>query len=240
MANSPIFAPLKTETFKVDSVAQLVEHNTFNVGVLGSNPSGITSWDRREIISFVPFLFPNNLLLIRYINLNNSLCLAVRTINSSKVNFSGYIEPINFLFAKRSDLLYILSREVSLISAESSILSISPTLVLLLLKSLILLSRTTISRSASIFTALKSAASISSFSSSSLALVILLFEAVIRSIYCFLLVPVDRCSFLYTSRITSLNNTAASGFNVKSFRCSSNRLLASSALVLKPHSALQW
>ena len=42
MANSPIFAPLKTETFKVDSVAQLVEHNTFNVGVLGSNPSGIT------------------------------------------------------------------------------------------------------------------------------------------------------------------------------------------------------
>ena len=26
----------------VDLVAQLVEHNTFNVGVLGSNPSGIT------------------------------------------------------------------------------------------------------------------------------------------------------------------------------------------------------
>lgn len=25
-----------------DSVAQLVEHNTFNVRVLGSNPSGIT------------------------------------------------------------------------------------------------------------------------------------------------------------------------------------------------------
>jgi len=25
-----------------DSVAQLVEHYTFNVGVLGSNPSGIT------------------------------------------------------------------------------------------------------------------------------------------------------------------------------------------------------
>ena len=42
MVNSPIFAPLKTETSRVDSVAQLVEHNTFNVGVLGSNPSGIT------------------------------------------------------------------------------------------------------------------------------------------------------------------------------------------------------
>lgn len=27
---------------KGDSVAQLVEHNTFNVGVLGSSPSGIT------------------------------------------------------------------------------------------------------------------------------------------------------------------------------------------------------
>jgi hypothetical protein len=28
--------------FRVDLVAQLVEHNTFNVGVLGSSPSGIT------------------------------------------------------------------------------------------------------------------------------------------------------------------------------------------------------
>ena len=26
----------------VDSVAQLVEHNTFNVGVLGPSPSGVT------------------------------------------------------------------------------------------------------------------------------------------------------------------------------------------------------
>ena len=29
-----------------DSVAQLVEHNTFNVGVLGSNPSWITKGNR--------------------------------------------------------------------------------------------------------------------------------------------------------------------------------------------------
>ena len=28
---------------KVDLVAQLVEHNTFNVGALGSSPSGITN-----------------------------------------------------------------------------------------------------------------------------------------------------------------------------------------------------
>ncbi len=33
-----IFALLKTD----DSVAQLVEHNTFNVGVLGSSPSWVT------------------------------------------------------------------------------------------------------------------------------------------------------------------------------------------------------
>ena len=40
--NNSIFAPsLKKEN---DSVAQLVEHYTFNVGVLGSNPSGITGY----------------------------------------------------------------------------------------------------------------------------------------------------------------------------------------------------
>jgi hypothetical protein len=33
--------PLKKRT--VDLVAQLVEHNTFNVGALGSSPSGITA-----------------------------------------------------------------------------------------------------------------------------------------------------------------------------------------------------
>ena len=32
----------KVFQLKVDLVAQLVEHNTFNVGVLGSSPSGIT------------------------------------------------------------------------------------------------------------------------------------------------------------------------------------------------------
>ena len=34
--------------FKVDSLAQLVEHNTFNVGVLGSSPKRIT---KREVFS---------------------------------------------------------------------------------------------------------------------------------------------------------------------------------------------
>ena len=35
-----------TPFLKIDSVAQLVEHNTFNVGALGSSPSGITSLGR--------------------------------------------------------------------------------------------------------------------------------------------------------------------------------------------------
>ena len=39
--------PLK----KDDSVAQLVEHYTFNVGVLGSNPSGITKNPEIAMIS---------------------------------------------------------------------------------------------------------------------------------------------------------------------------------------------
>ena len=39
--NSIIFAHLFKENI-VDSVAQLVEHNTFNVGVMGSSPIGIT------------------------------------------------------------------------------------------------------------------------------------------------------------------------------------------------------
>ena len=32
----------KNGCMRLDSLAQLVEHNTFNVGVLGSSPSGIT------------------------------------------------------------------------------------------------------------------------------------------------------------------------------------------------------
>ena len=35
-----------------DSVAQLVEHYTFNVGVLGSNPSGITNGSLKTITKF--------------------------------------------------------------------------------------------------------------------------------------------------------------------------------------------
>ena len=37
-----------------DPLAQLVEHNTFNVGVLGSSPKRITT---RESLQGLPFLF---------------------------------------------------------------------------------------------------------------------------------------------------------------------------------------
>ena len=39
----PTFAPvIEKRLHKDDSLAQLVEHNTFNVGVLGSSPKRIT------------------------------------------------------------------------------------------------------------------------------------------------------------------------------------------------------
>jgi hypothetical protein len=40
----------KRKRLKYDSVAQLVEHNTFNVGVLGSNPSGITKNEYNALV----------------------------------------------------------------------------------------------------------------------------------------------------------------------------------------------
>ncbi len=45
--DAAIFAPALIKSN--DSVAQLVEHNTFNVGVLGSSPSGITKNDRKPL-----------------------------------------------------------------------------------------------------------------------------------------------------------------------------------------------
>ena len=47
-----IFALLKTD----DSVAQLVEHNTFNVGVLGSSPSWITKTETKQSLGFFVFV----------------------------------------------------------------------------------------------------------------------------------------------------------------------------------------
>ena len=51
--NKNLHSTKKVATFatlleSTDSLAQLVEHNTFNVGVLGSSPSGIT--ERQPII----------------------------------------------------------------------------------------------------------------------------------------------------------------------------------------------
>ncbi len=58
--NARIFAPAKriiSLFCTKDSVAQLVEHNTFNVGVLGSSPSGITetpSLFKRRCFCIIP------------------------------------------------------------------------------------------------------------------------------------------------------------------------------------------
>lgn len=38
-----------------DSVAQQVEHNTFNVGVLGSSPSWITKTEAKQQLGFFVF-----------------------------------------------------------------------------------------------------------------------------------------------------------------------------------------
>ena len=61
---SSIFAPAFKEAFllKADSVAQLVEHYTFNVVVLGSNPSGITtkSPSRNLLLGDLSFNLPDN------------------------------------------------------------------------------------------------------------------------------------------------------------------------------------
>jgi hypothetical protein len=47
--DAAIFAPALIKS--TDSVAQSVEHNTFNVGVLGSSPSGITKNDKKPLFS---------------------------------------------------------------------------------------------------------------------------------------------------------------------------------------------
>ncbi len=48
---------------KVDPLAQSVEHNTFNVGVLGSSPKRIT----KKRSSLTSFLFPLDVLTLRCI-----------------------------------------------------------------------------------------------------------------------------------------------------------------------------
>jgi hypothetical protein len=45
--NSSTFATLLQKATRLDSLAQLVEHNTFNVGVLGSSPKRITENKRK-------------------------------------------------------------------------------------------------------------------------------------------------------------------------------------------------
>ena len=50
----PLHANLKFRQVNIDSLAQLVEHNTFNVGVMGSSPMRVT---RRISVTKSSFLF---------------------------------------------------------------------------------------------------------------------------------------------------------------------------------------
>ena len=55
-----------------DSLAQLVEHNTFNVGVLGSSPRRITK-EFRELPRKVALFFYAKIALVYMVQLNREL-----------------------------------------------------------------------------------------------------------------------------------------------------------------------
>ena len=64
--------PFRCKTVCADSVAQLVEHYTFNVGVLGSSPSGITDSIYYQLVTRVKMLVvtqknTNNLLIFQWV-----------------------------------------------------------------------------------------------------------------------------------------------------------------------------
>ncbi len=51
---------IRKKSIRIDSLAQQVEHNTFNVGVLGSSPKRITKRKRKKlIIKLLRFSFYN-------------------------------------------------------------------------------------------------------------------------------------------------------------------------------------
>ena len=62
--NMPTFAPAfeRLQINKVDPLAQSVEHNTFNVGVLGSSPKRITKNNPQVVDTqlLADFLFVRN------------------------------------------------------------------------------------------------------------------------------------------------------------------------------------
>ena len=64
-----------------DSLAQLVEHNTFNVGVLGSSPKRIT---RRESCSDVTLFFlclSGRFCYLQFAKQESSLLIAWKSLN---------------------------------------------------------------------------------------------------------------------------------------------------------------
>ena len=53
--SSPVHTAIRKNENRFDSLAQQVEHNTFNVGVLGSSPKRIT--ERRDLKKSLSFLY---------------------------------------------------------------------------------------------------------------------------------------------------------------------------------------
>jgi hypothetical protein len=78
-----------------DSVAQLVEHYTFNVGVLGSNPSGITltqvKWhqSRSSFNTRAVFLFQ------RILN----------KIKTTQTFYENFVSSVNIIVSRKNQLI---------------------------------------------------------------------------------------------------------------------------------------
>ena len=60
--NSRTFALAFEQRLEIDSLAQQVEHNTFNVGVMGSSPMRVTVSEKGLSITESPFFVSINFL----------------------------------------------------------------------------------------------------------------------------------------------------------------------------------
>src|SRR5690606_41731993 len=91
---SAIFAPA---SLLQDSIAQLVEHNTFNVGVLGSSPSRVTFFLLQVIITdLIAQLVEHNTFNVWVLGSSPSLVTSHKT-NQFGLSFYFYF-PFHVLF----------------------------------------------------------------------------------------------------------------------------------------------
>ena len=91
--------------FKTDSVAQLVEQYTFNVWVLGSNPSRVTKITSSEVIFFFILIFviwcSKVFWLGRLLLFSKGRLIQMKIINQSYITYIHDDEgPILLIFVK--------------------------------------------------------------------------------------------------------------------------------------------